>query len=185
MSIRVYAVHFCFDAPAIAGRNEDGFTLHKKTKRSLPLDFVAGDSFVLVSEKVKWALSELDWDGITLAAVRVDGSTTALYQLSVNVFVDCLDRKESRVTYASDDPGKVLWVNRPELRLDCKHAAGLFRVPEMPSRLFCTRDFIDLVLKQKLTGVYFEDPKKELFGNPLPLFGTPLGMKLNPGVFKA
>jgi hypothetical protein len=94
-------------------------------------------------------------------------------------------RKESRVTYASDDPGKVLWVNRPELHLDCKHAAVLFRVPEMPSRLFCTRDFIDLVLKQKLTGVYFEDPKKELFGNPLPLFGTPLGMKLNPGVFKA
>ncbi len=195
MNDPVFSVNASFDAPVMIGiRGADDspfdskvcdwkFVAHKKKKTSKPTDFLAGNKIMLVSGTVSEVLANWKPGGIELCEVCVEGLDDTYFILNVNRTIDCLDLQKSEILYASDDPNKILMIDRAFFRGERAQATLLFKVPQIPSRIYCTMAFVDLVLKQSWTGVYFEHPHEEQFGQVKPLFGTPLGMVLRPSAF--
>ena len=118
-------------------------------------------------------ISRIQNKGFELLEVTVHARSKPYYILNVDTVTDCLDKQRSKMLYASDDPQKLLLVERPQFVPTRVPDVAAFKVPELRNRFFVTKPFVDVVLESKLTGIYFEDPAKEEFALKQPLWGTP------------
>ena len=132
-------------------------------------------AYVLSSQAAN-IMSRIRNKGFELLEVTVHGRTKPYYILNVDTVADCLDKQRSKMLYASDDPQKLLLVERLHFVPTRIPDVATFKVPEVRNRFFVTKPFVDVVLETKLTGIYFEDPVKEEFGLKQPLWGTPFLM---------
>lgn len=70
--------------------------------------------------------------------------------------LDCLDRDQSEVRYATDDPSEVSWVYRHAFRSGIVPDPCVFRIPESWSRMFATESIKQAVEEAGLKGVRFD-----------------------------
>ena len=86
----------------------------------------------------------------------------SLYAVNAIEVVDCLDRKASEITYAPDEPGYVIGVNKFVFNKKKVRPLPIFKVPET-MHLFVSDAFAECVVRNKLTGAGFDDPENILW----------------------
>ena len=70
--------------------------------------------------------------------------------------LDCLDRDQSEVRYAADDPSEISWVYRHVFRPGIVPDPCVFRIPESWSRMYATESVKRAVEEARLKGVRFD-----------------------------
>lgn len=131
----------------------------------------------VISPKAADVLKQISNKGFELLNAVVANREPGYCVLNVIYVADCLDKKNTEFLYSRDDPNKLLMMTRPNFIADKVPDTGAFKIPQTVDRIFVNFNFVELVLKHKLTGVYFEDPAQESFRAKRALFGTPFKNK--------
>lgn len=122
-------------------------------------DFVHGESAApFVSERAKKVLEPLVGNAVQFWPIgRIKDSD--FYILNVIRILDCLDVDQSKISYASDVPGKVLGVQKAIFDFTkVPRDAVIFKISQYPRPIYVTDAFVDCIRKNRLTGVGFEYP---------------------------
>lgn len=84
------------------------------------------------------------------------------FLLNVVNIVDCLDVPASQMIYSPLGNGSIIDIRRYAFHLDKVGRSKLFRIPQLPARVFATASFCDLVAKHSFVGLHFEQPYSPL-----------------------
>lgn len=126
-------------------------------------DFVAGTLMApLVSEKSKRALFHLLRNHAEFLPC-MDIKNIPYYVLNVTRLVDCIDLNNSEVSYHPTEPGRILNIMQFRFQEDKIENVPVFKVPQDTGIIFVRRPFVDVVIKERITGVGVEDPSNMTF----------------------
>ena len=79
--------------------------------------------------------------------------------MNVVLLLDCLDVKKTQISYAPDEPAKVLGIDRAVFdAAKIPDDVAIFKVPQYPRPVYVADAFVDCVRRHQLTGVGFEYP---------------------------
>ncbi|MBP6014449.1 MAG: hypothetical protein KBA31_19630 [Alphaproteobacteria bacterium] len=100
--------------------------------------------------------AELNVKGARVKLVHTqDGRIAEFVLFEPNGWFECLDFERSKVQYFDVPPFRVKWVDSLVLKDVPEAVEDIFRVDHLPTRLFCTEKFVQVVRKHKLTGFKF------------------------------
>jgi hypothetical protein len=144
-----------FDGQAFPGDWRLPKHIVKGGKGASLCDFILGyGSAPFVSKRAFEALStELSCCAQFIPVGKILGAD--FYLMNVTQVCACLNKRESKISYSSDDPNRVLWLGKAVFRDEDLPKSPIFRVPEYPYFLFCTKDIAESVRRSALTGVGF------------------------------
>lgn len=122
-------------------------------------DFVHGEIVApFVSERAKKVLEPLVGNAVQFWPIGKIKDQD-YYILNVIHVINCLDLDQSKISYASDVPGKVLGISKAIFEpAKIPQDAVIFKVPQETGTIYVTDAFVDCVRKHRLTGVGFEYP---------------------------
>lgn len=135
------------------------------------LDFISGYSYApFVSQRV------YDCLGNALSGMAQFVSIGPIldvpyYLLNVTKLADCLDANNSEFVRSPDDPNRILYIKKYRFQSELIPDSPLFRIPQNLGDVLATNEFIELVLRHRLTGVDFQDVEKSSFGLDGYIFG--------------
>lgn len=76
------------------------------------------------------------------------------FVMNIINLVDCLDKERSEITWSTD--GRILLLAKAVFFHQRIRARAVFKIPEYPSRIYVTNEFVDNVRQHRLTGVGIE-----------------------------
>ena len=133
-------------------------------RHSRPIrDFVGWNLAALtITEKAKAALEPLIGEDVEfLPFATIKGKR--LYAVNVIRIIDCLDMKKSNMSFSSDIPGRVIFAMGFMFDPKKVEPCPIFKVPQWRGSIFVSHDFVEVVVRSKLTGAGFDNPEKILF----------------------
>jgi hypothetical protein len=81
------------------------------------------------------------------------------YVLNVTTVVDCLDLSKSDILNDTDEPGKILHIDKFVFDPQRLIPAPVFKVPQDVGNIFVAQPFIDAARSGGLSGIGFDDPE--------------------------
>lgn len=152
----------------------DYYSFYLYSSRSAPFrDFMpGGDSAFVVTERVKETFLSWNIEGCEFLPIEMVDHDGNFFVLNITKILDIVNREESEIVYSPDDRSKILVFRNPVFHSADKNFP-IFKVPEDLRRVFVSQKIVDLVCSERLSGLFFENPREEQFGMKQPLFGTP------------
>lgn len=137
-------------------------------------DFMHGrDQAPLVSERAKESLDKIVGNHLEFIPIGTF-EKSKYYLLNVLSIINCLDEKESDITYSNDNPDRVLVISNYIFKENVKINTPIFKIPQRLNRIFVTKEFVDCLIDNKLTGVFVENPQEIEISRAKPMFGLPI-----------
>jgi hypothetical protein len=153
--LNYFQTHF-IGQPMAANWQPPPVTVSGKSKRLQ--DFVSWMYKAPVcSEKAKTCLEPVIGDYVEFLLLT-HIKEKPYFAINVLKVVDCLDKDNSDLVYSSSEPGYIRNVETYGFIPDRLEHVPIFKVPLTVSSVFVTRDFVDVVINNKLWGAKFADP---------------------------